>query len=87
MTDSAAAGTALASGHKTGNGVLGMSADLSAPVRSIAEQAKAAGAAVGIATSVSVDHATPAAFYAHVGNRSCYHEITKIFEFFAQAKT
>lgn len=52
-----------------------MSADLSAPVRSIAEQAKVAGAAVGIATSVSVDHATPAAFYAHVGNRSCYHEI------------
>lgn len=75
VTDSAAAGTALASGHKTGNGVLGMSADLSAPVRSIAEQAKAAGVAVGIATSVSVDHATPAAFYAHVGNRSCYHEI------------
>ena len=65
VTDSAAAGTALACGHKTANGTVGMLADLTTPVSNIAEWAREAGAAVGIATSVSIDHATPAAFYAH----------------------
>ena len=41
----------------------------------VAERAKKAGRKVGIATSVSVDHATPAAFYAHQPNRSRYYEI------------
>ena len=65
VTDSAAAGTALACGHKTKNGAVGVLADLTTPVSSIADWAREAGAAVGITTSVSIDHATPAAFYAH----------------------
>ena len=69
VTDSAAGGTALATGHKTKNGALGVLKDLTTPVYSIAQWAHDAGAAVGITTSVSVDHATPAAFYAHVGKR------------------
>ena len=46
------------------------------------------GMRVGIATSVSVDHATPAAFYAHVPDRGMYYDIGKNliktgFEFYA----
>ena len=75
VTDSAAAGTALATSHKTKNGALGMLADLQTPVNSVAVWAQQAGAAVGVTTSVSVDHATPAAFYAHQGARGSYYAI------------
>ena len=75
VTDSAAAGTALATSHKTKNGALGVLADLQTPVNSIAVWAQQAGAAVGVTTSVSVDHATPAAFYAHQGARGSYYAI------------
>lgn len=75
VTDSAASGTALATGRKTKNHALGLLPDLTTPAMSIAVGAKAAGARVGIATSVSVDHATPAAFYAHVPDRNSYHKI------------
>ena len=77
ITDSAAGGTALATGHKTKNGALGVKADLTAPVRSVAAAAQADGKAVGITTSVSIDHATPASFYAHVKDRGMYHQIGK----------
>lgn len=77
VTDSAAAGTALATGKKTKNGALGVLADGTTPIYSVAQWAKDAGAAVGVTTSVSVDHATPAAFYAHVGTRSSYYNIGK----------
>lgn len=75
ITDSAAGGTALATGHKTYNGALGLLPDSVTPVTSVAVWAKNAGAAVGIATSVSVDHATPASFYAHQTYRGKYHEV------------
>lgn len=77
VTDSAASGTALATGEKTKNGTLGMLKDRETVVNSVAVRAKEAGARVGIATSVSVDHATPAAFYAHVPNRNDYYEVGK----------
>lgn len=77
VTDSAAAGTALATSHKTKNGALGMLADQKTAVNSIAVWAQQAGAAVGVGTSVSVDHATPAAFYAHQGARGSYYAIGK----------
>lgn len=70
VTDSAAAGTALATGYKTKNSTLGLLPDMKTEVPSIAVKAQEAGARVGIATSVSIDHATPAAFYAHVPNRN-----------------
>lgn len=75
VTDSAAGGTALATGQKTKNGVLGMLKDQKTRIASIAERAKKSGRAVGVMTSVSVDHATPASFYAHVPDRDMYYEI------------
>ena len=77
VTDSAAGGTALACGQKTKNGTLGMLKDLVTPITSIADWARKSGAAVGITTSVAVDHATPAAFYAHVKERHEQYTIGK----------
>ena len=74
VTDSSAAGTALATGVKTYNGAIGMD-DQKNVIQSVAEKAKKAGKKVGVTTSVSVDQATPAAFYAHQPNRSMYYEI------------
>lgn len=89
ITDSAAGGTALATGSKTYNGAIGVNVDKE-PLRSVAYRAKENGKKVGIATSVSVDHATPAAFYAHQKNRNRYYEIAcelpqSGFDFFAGA--
>lgn len=74
ITDSAAAGTAMACGVKTYNAALGMDAGKKS-YTSIAELAKARGQKVGIVSSVSLDHATPAAFYAHQESRRAYYEI------------
>lgn len=75
VTCSAAAGTALASGTKTKNGTIGMDSLHQAPLYSVATKAKEAGKKVGITTSVSVDHATPAVFYAHRPDRGMSYEI------------
>ena len=75
ITDSSAAGTALATGTKTYNGALGVDADKNA-VYSVAVKAQQAGKKVGIATSVGIDHATPGAFYAHQPDRNMYYEIS-----------
>ena len=90
ITDSAAGGTALSVAQKTVNGTLGMDSTKTTPLISIAEKAKAKGRAVGITTSVSIDHATPGAFYAHVPDRKMYYAIglqmaASQFEFFAGA--
>lgn len=90
ITDSAAAGTALATGVKTKNGMLGVTPDTVA-VSSIAEDLKALGYGVGIVTSVAPDDATPGAFYANVPSRNSYYEIGKQaaesgFEFMAGAE-
>lgn len=74
ITDSSAGGTALATGVKTYNGAIGVDANKER-VMSVAERAKRAGKKVGVTTSVSIDHATPAAFYGHQPNRSMYYEI------------
>lgn len=74
VTDSAAAGTALATGHKTRNGMLGMDAD-STVVNSIASELAAKGYGIALITSVPIDDATPGAFYAHVPSRGMYYEI------------
>ncbi|VVS92548.1 alkaline phosphatase [Desulfoluna spongiiphila] len=74
ITGSAAAGTAMATGVKTNIGCIGVDASLR-PVATLAERAKREGFKVGILSSVSIDHATPAAFYAHEPSRSMYHEI------------
>ena len=74
VTDSAAGGTALATANKTRNGALGVTKDLD-EVTSVAVWAKNNGYRVGVSTSVSVDHATPASFYAHQPKRSSYYQI------------
>lgn len=88
ITDSAAGGTALASGVKTKNGTIGMDHTHTQAVETVAEKAKKAGRAVGVATSVSIDHATPASFYAHQPSRKMAYEIgtdlaKSNFDFFA----
>ena len=74
ITDSGAAGTALASGVKTYNGAIGVDG-AKAPVKTLAEMAKEKGMKVGIVSTVSLDHATPASFYAHQASRNNYYEI------------
>ena len=74
VTDSAAAGTALATGEKTYNHAISVDVDKN-PLQTVAEKAKKAGKKVGVTTSVSVDHATPASFYAHQPDRDMYYEI------------
>lgn len=74
ITDSAASGTCLASGVKTDNGVIGQTPD-GDPVISVASKLKERGWGVGIMTSVTIDHATPAAHYAHTPSRNNYYVI------------
>jgi alkaline phosphatase len=69
VTDSAAAGTAIATGVKVANGVISVDTE-GAPLTTILEQAQAQGLAVGLATNTQMSHATPAAFAAHVDDRS-----------------
>jgi alkaline phosphatase len=87
ITDSASAGTALATGNKTLSGVVNMDPSKATKYATIAEQAKAKGMKVGIVTSVSLDHATPACFYAKAPTRSDYYGIaaqiaTSNFDYF-----
>ncbi len=72
VTDSAAAGTALATGKKTYNHAISVNEEKNA-IQTVAEKAKKAGKKVGVTTSVSVDHATPAAFYADQPDRNMYY--------------
>ncbi len=75
MTDSASSATAFASGHKTRSGTIGMDPTLSVNFKSVAEMALEQGKKVGVITSVSLDHATPAAYYASVTNRGLMNSI------------
>lgn len=77
ITGSAAAGTALATGRKTTIGTIAMSVDRSADLESVAELARKRGMRVGIVSNVSIDHATPACFYAHAASRDSYAEIAR----------
>jgi alkaline phosphatase len=87
ITCSAASGTALATGVKTNNRMLAVTPS-GKKLRSIAYDLKDAGYKIGIATSVSINHATPAAFYANDTSRANYYAIaTQLapsgFDFFA----
>jgi alkaline phosphatase len=78
ITDSAAAGTAIASGKKTKNGVIGMDS-LGIRVKSILEIANEKGLATGLVSTSSVTHATPASFVAHQSSRGSYEDIASDF--------
>lgn len=74
ITDSAAAATAIACGVKTYNGAIGVD-PARKPVASVAECAHRAGRKVGIVTTCTINHATPAGFYAHRVNRGLSYQI------------
>ena len=69
ITDSAAAGTAMATGYKTDNSVISMDAWGEIAYETIAEAAKRLGKSVGIVTTTRLTHATPACFGSHVDTR------------------
>lgn len=68
ITDSAAAGTALASGFKTNNGMINILPD-GTSVETILERAIKLGKSTGLVTTTTITHATPATFGAHVNSR------------------
>jgi alkaline phosphatase len=73
-TDSGAAGTAIGTGYKTHNGVIGLNENYYV-VENLTEYAESKGLSTGVVTTVPFCHATPAGFIAHVPNRSLYHQI------------
>ena len=74
--DSASTATSIATGHKTYSGTINMDEKMETPYETIAEKLKKQlGYKVGILSSVNLNHATPAAFYAHQASRNSYYEI------------
>ncbi|MBR1630988.1 MAG: alkaline phosphatase [Paludibacteraceae bacterium] len=76
VTDSGAGGTALSSGCKTNNAIVGMNAD-SLPVESLLAEAKRKRMSTGVVVTSCLTHATPASFLAHNINRRNYEQIAK----------
>jgi len=74
ITDSAAAGTAFATGRKTDNGHVGVDAD-EKPQASILEIAKQHGLAAGLVVTCNILDATPAVFVAKKGDRHQWSDI------------
>lgn len=64
ITDSAAAGTALATGHKTNNGYIAKDKD-GKDLKTLLEIAQEKGMATGLVTTTRITHATPAVFASH----------------------
>ena len=88
--DSASTATSIASGEKTESGVINMKPwTRDVPFETIAEKLHSQkGYKVGVVSTVNIDHATPAAFYAHQASRKNYYEIGEElansgFEYFA----
>ncbi len=78
-TDSASAGTAFACGTKTRSNVVGMNSACTTSYYSVAHAAQYFSKKVGITTSVSLDHATPASYYASVPTRNYMNNIAYQF--------
>ena len=76
ITCSSAAGTAIACGQKTNNGMVGMDPKEN-KLKSMAYDLKEDGYKIGIMSSVPINHATPASFYAHNKNRGAYYSISQ----------
>jgi len=76
ITDSAASATAMATGYKTNNKVIGLDANLNL-IPSILEEAQVLGKSVGLITTTHLAHATPAGFASHVESRYAYEDIAE----------
>lgn len=72
-TDSAASGTAMATGQKVNSSAISQKSR--EPVKTILEYLKEQGKATGLLTTVPLTHATPAAFGAHARKRDYYTDI------------
>ncbi len=75
ITDSAAGGTALSTGYKTGNRIVGKSLDKTKDYKTTLELAAEKGKSTGIVVTTPVVDATPADFTAHVDDRESYEKI------------
>ena len=74
--DSASTATSIATGKKTWSGSINVSEDFTQTYETIAEKLKAQkDMKIGILSTVNLNHATPAAFYAHQASRSSYYDI------------
>ncbi|WP_341501843.1 alkaline phosphatase [Gallaecimonas sp. GXIMD4217] len=78
VTDSAAAATALATGHKSYNGAIAVDRQKQ-PLATLLELAKQRGLSTGLAVTSQVNHATPAAFMAHNESRRNYDAIADAY--------
>ncbi|PAV30788.1 alkaline phosphatase [Virgibacillus profundi] len=76
ITDSAAAGTAMATGNKTNNGVIGLDPEGN-ELETILEAAEKDGRSSGLVATSTITHATPASFAAHVVDRNNETEIAR----------
>ncbi|TFG13613.1 alkaline phosphatase [Candidatus Thorarchaeota archaeon] len=76
ITDSAAAGTAIATGEKTKNRMISIAPN-GTILPTILEMAQSIGKATGVVSTSYIQHATPASFMSHVDNRGDYAEITR----------
>ena len=87
--DSASTATSISTGYKTYSGTINMDETGAASYETITEKVhEQLGMKVGIISSVNLNHATPAAFYAHQASRNSYYEIGEEliesgFEYFA----
>ena len=91
ITDSAPAATALATGHKSNDKIVGLLPELVnspgveavdpedafKPVANVLEGARLQGKATGLVSTSEIQHATPAGFSAHVPHRSNYQDIAE----------
>lgn len=78
VTDSAAAGTAMATGSKAQIGVLSVQLPGDGePLETILEQLQDRGMRTGLVTTTYLTHATPAAFAAHVESRDMHEQIAE----------
>ena len=76
VTDSAAGGTAIATGYKTNNGWLSVRPNGAKP-RTLLESAQHQDKKVGLVTTTRITHATPASFAAHINNRDKENQIAE----------
>ena len=74
--DSASTATSLSTGHKTYSGTINMDETMTTEYETIAEKLKSQmNYKIGVISTVNLNHATPAAYYAHQASRNNYYEI------------
>lgn len=78
VTDSAASGTALSTGHKTNNGMIAVLPD-GKELKTLIDVAKEKNMSTGVASTTRITHATPAVFVAHNKNRGNEDEIATYY--------